>query len=362
MSANPEMTTSLSDDWPFNQGELTAGLRRHTGDPSLQITNFNQFDMDHKRPGLGRLRGIQLKARGALGEHNFKLILKEPQNSARAGMVQDGIREVSVYAHLADHIPVRVPAMYAYQPDGEWFVMGALPEGRSQATWNVAEYLLAIDQLVALHDRFWGLSEFLEVYRWLRRPLKGDLDIHHQAAASGLKALSSRDALNRISEDADLLLAIEDSLKNIPELTDQLIGAPATLLHGDYWPGNIYVHKDGSLTVLDWEQASIGPGILDLVIFLQKSHWWFDPLPLSNDEIIEHYRMRMRAANNFHWPDEAWNRLWDAALEWGFVSGWVDLLAFIPDAVLDERLDPMNDLLITPYKKAVLRRQQRSGK
>ena len=67
--------------------------------------------------------------------------------------------------------------------------------------------------------------------------------------------------------------------------------------------------------------------------------------------------MRMRAANGFHWPDEAWNRLWDAALEWAFVSGWVDLLAYIPDTMLDERLPQMKALLFEPYIAAVDRRQ-----
>jgi thiamine kinase-like enzyme len=359
MNASSPSIPSIQD-WPFNRGELTAGLRRHTGDPSLRIESLEANDLQDTRPGLGRLRGLHVTAEGTLGAQQFNLVVKQAQNRARAGIVQNGIREVSVYAHLADHLPMRVPPVYAYQPDGEWLVMGALPSERDQKHWTAAEYLLAIDQLVALHDRFWGLSEFLEVYRWLRRPLEGDLDVYQQAAESGLLALNRETAGNRISSDTDLLTAIEETLAALPELSEELHSIPATLLHGDYWPGNIHVHKDGSLTVLDWEQTAIGPGILDLVSFLQNSHWFLDPLPLSDEEMIEHYRMRLRAANGQHWPDADWARQWDAAQQWAFVAGWVDLLATIPDAVLDERLPEMDRLLFTPFKEANARYQGRT--
>ncbi|NIN93720.1 MAG: phosphotransferase, partial [Anaerolineae bacterium] len=47
--------------------------------------------------------------------------------------------------------------------------------------------------------------------------------------------------------------------------------APNTLLHGDYWPGNIAVLGDQRQIVYDWQLAGVGPGVIDLLVFVNKS-------------------------------------------------------------------------------------------
>ncbi|MBI3159030.1 MAG: phosphotransferase [Chloroflexi bacterium] len=359
------MTENLTDNpavlpgerpWPFSRAELTASLRRRSGDPSLTLANLAEHDIPGRRPGVGRLRGLHAEAEGALGKAAFDLVVKEPLGPTRAGTADSGLREVSIYTALADHLPVRIPRLAAYHPGGEWLVMELLAGGRPPETWRATDYLLATDQLVALHDRFWGLGEDLAVYQWLLRPLDAELNIHVSAAESGAFKIADIKNRNRFRRDKELQGIIKRILTNIEAVTAPLRAAPATLLHGDYWPGNIHVHADGSLSVYDWEKAAVGPGVLDLLHFLLTSRWHFEPLPIPAAELAAHYRGRIELANGQRWRDPQWQELWDSALLWTFVLDWVELLAEVPDALLDERLPQLEELLFQPVREAAGRR------
>lgn len=339
--------------WAFTRAELTAGLRRHTGDPSLTITYLEEREITQRRPAIGRLRGLEVKTEGVTGKHQFDFVLKEPQGSTRAGAAGVGLREVSVYLVLGDHLPVRIPPVIASHPKGEWLILHHLGAGRRPESWKAADYLLATDQLVALHDRFWNLGEDLAIYPWLARPLDLDANIHLQAAKAGAERLSEKDAPDTLREDKELVQGINKIIDNLDTITHHLTNLPGTLLHGDFWPGNVHVHPNGSLTVFDWEEASIGPGILDLLGFIQGSAWWFTPLPLSPQEIITHYRQRMAQNNTHTWTDEEWEKDWDYALLWTFVSGWVDRLARIPQSLVTTRLKALEQVIFNPVKIAV---------
>ena len=342
--------------WAFTKAELTAGLRRHTGDPTLTITKLEEQEITQRRPAIGKLRGLAVETEGTTGERSFDLVIKEPQGSTRTGTAGAGLREVSVYLVLGDHLPVRIPKMIASHPKGAWLVVDHLPKGRRQEQWQMADYLLATDQLVALHDRFWGLGYDLATYTWLAKPLDSDVNILVQAAKSGAEKLSQKESPAQLREDKDLINGVNKIISSIDTITSQLHNLPATLLHGDYWPGNIHVHTNGSLTVYDWEQAAIGPGILDLVTFVQASTWWFSPLPIDPKDIITHYRQRLAHAGAHKWKNADWEAAWDYALLWTFATGWVDLLARIPDSLLSTRLELMETVLFTPLKAAVERR------
>jgi aminoglycoside phosphotransferase (APT) family kinase protein len=50
-------------------------------------------------------------------------------------------------------------------------------------------------------------------------------------------------------------------------------GNPPTLLHGDYWPGNV-LWKHGQLAgVIDWEDAALGDPLIDLALSRQEIVW-----------------------------------------------------------------------------------------
>ncbi len=342
--------------WAFSTAELTAGLRRFTGDHTLIIVEIKDQELPHRRPSVGRIRGLSVTCDSTSGSREFFLVLKEPQGATRVGMIGAGRREVSLYTNLADQIPIGIPKLLAAHPDGDWLVLNLLPGGCEPERWTANDYLEATDQLVVLHDRFWGLGSDLVVYPWLARPLDADLEIIKKAASISFQHLAEKSSTNILTRDSELLLVFNRMVQHTDKIAASLRSEPTTLLHGDYWPGNINVYADESQIVYDWQHTAIGPGILDLVKFIQTSHWWFDPLPLENIEIITRYRSGIAKASGYNWEDDTWSILWDYAFLWTFISNWIGLLETIPNPLLHTRFSQLEDLWLKPIRTIVSRR------
>ena len=342
--------------WAFTRAELTAGLRAFTGDPTLNISNIEEKDIPNRRPAVGRIRGLTVSCQALSGNKVFNLTLKEPQGTTRTGTAGAGRREVLFYRSLAGQLPVRVPQLLAAHPEGEWLVLNMLPEGIQPEQWSASNYLFAIDQLAVLHDRFWGLGEDLGTYAWLARPLGADYGIYLRAAYTGMRKLVEKVTSNLITRDPHIIKMLKSLVEHASEIAAALRASPTTLLHGDYWPGNMVVYPDSTLTVYDWQQAAIGPGVLDLFHFIHASQWYFTDLPISPEEIVTHYRNNLENCCGQRWEDVEWAALWDYALLWTFLSSWVDLLASIPASVLQARFPQMNMLWLEPVEAAMQRR------
>ncbi|RPI24677.1 MAG: hypothetical protein EHM70_21000, partial [Chloroflexota bacterium] len=227
------------------------------------------------------------------------------------------------------------------------------PGGLDPKSWTTDDYMLAIDHLVALHDRFWNLGIDLSNYTWLGRPLESDLNFYIRAADSGLQNLTGKPANNHFGDDTDFIRALQDLLKHAERVAASLKTLPSTFLHGDYWPGNLFIYPDGSLVAYDWQQAGIGPGILDLVNFIQRSLWWYERLPVSPADLIQRYRDQLQQSSGFTIDDSQWETLWNHALLWNFLTDWIGLLADIPDPVLQTRYHLFRTVWIEPVKHAV---------
>jgi len=345
----------LTQEWPFSQSELAAGLRRYTEDPSLTIRDLQAGEIHSRRPAVGKLRGIHVETAGSAGKQNFELVLKQTQGSTRTGAAGAGLREKSIYQTLKEHLPVHLPELIAAHSRGEWLVMAHLPAGRLPEKWTAADYLLAAEQLAILHDRFWGLDEHLSVYPWLEQPVNSDRDIYLQAARTDAARLA-QNTNGILNQQTDIVSITEKIIGNIDEITDQLQNSPATLLHGDYWPGNILIEKNCQLTVFDWEDAAIGPAVLDLLRFLQGSCWHFAPLPIPADEIISHYRSHLAQAGSHTFTEQEFELAWDYSVLWTFVGGWAGRLANTPDSLLPMRLSALEEVLFSPLRAAFSRR------
>lgn len=341
--------------WPFTQAELTAGLRAHNGDPTLTISDMEACSIPNKRPSLGRIRGLQVTCQTINGEKVFQIVIKEPQGTTRAGMAGAGRRELLFYRNLAVQLPVRVPQLLAAQPDGDWLVFNMLPEGHLPERWSAEDYLLATQQLAVIHDRFWSLGEDLAAYVWLSRPLDGDFPIYMRASYTGIRRLVDKVTSNLITNNAMLLKMLRKLVENADLIVNALRGSPTTLLHGDYWPGNIHLRTDRTLTVYDWQQAGIGPGILDLFQFIQSSRWYFGELPLSVEQITDHYRLNLEESCGYTWKEDEWHRMWDHAFLWTFMCNWVDMLANIPASVLQARYAQMQEIWLIPLLATIER-------
>jgi hypothetical protein len=352
-------TQPLIDDprpWAFTRAALTAGLRAYTNDSSLVINNLHEMTIPWRRASIGRIRGLNAACDSADGKQFFRLVVKEPQGATRAGTAGAGLREVFFYRTLSEQLPVQVPRLLASHPDGDWLIMEMLPLERKPEKWTADDYELAIKQLVSLHDRFWGLGSDLVVYPWLARPLATDYAIYIQAASTGVRKLADNPATNLLVRDPKLIGMITRLVEHADKIAIALRNAPATLLHGDYWPGNITLSTDNLFFVYDWQQASIGPGILDLLHFIQASQWYFDPLPITPQELITSYRSQVAKASHYHWGDAEWDELWDYALLWNFLTNWVDMLVNIPAPVLQTQYLHLRSLWLDPVSAAVDRR------
>lgn len=341
--------------WAFRNAELTAGLRRFTGDPTLTIQQLQEQPIVDSRPSVARLRGLRVLCEGSTGKREFSLVLKEAQQqgNTRAGTINAGRREILFYQHLAEHLPVRTPRLFAADADGEWLLMNLLPPARAPQDWRTEDYCLATDQLVVLHDRFWGLGNDLRVYAWLARPLDADFQVHVNVAEQAVQQLSAALPQGNRQNHQEIIQLLARITANANHIAETLNHAPQTLLHGDYWPDNLHIFEDGSITVYDWQQVGIGPAVLDVVTFIQNSLWRLEPLPISAEELVAYYRAGVRRFMGYVWQDEDWQKQWDYALLWSFIVNWVDILSSMPQALMQTRIEALERIWLQPIRRAV---------
>jgi len=342
--------------WPFSRADITAGLRRRVGDTSLQVTGLNSFTIPDQRPSIGRVRGIVVAYQAQSGTGECRLVVKEPRGTTRTGLAGAGRREVGVYRSLAPHLPMATPSLVAASPSGDWLILEALTQEKTPDDWEAADYRKAVEALAQLHDRFWGLGEDLGTYTWLSRPLEADFDVHMAVAAQSLERIVEKGQPGSVAGAAARIQVLSTLIEQAEDVVAPLRDQPSTLLHGDYWPGNIAVVSQGEQIAYDWQQTGVGPGVIDLLTFVNMSSWWFSPLPLASEEMIEIYRSELDDRLGITWDEESWSRQWDHALMWRFLQEWIDLLAILPDPLLEARAGLLDEIWLDPVAQAVARR------
>ena len=342
--------------WPFARADIIAGLRRYLGDQSIQVREVQALKMTHRRPSIGRVRGIRAEYQGSHGARTCRLVVKEPQGATRTGLAGAGRREVGVYQSLTAQLPLSTPALVAAAPNGDWLLLEALTPVRDASQWLAADYRTAMDSLVSLHDRFWGLGEDLDAFPWLSRPIEADFEIHVAAAAQAIERIVAAGEPAALAQAPERMHVLARLTTQAEQVVGPLRRQTSTLLHGDYWPGNIAVLRNKSQVVYDWQLAGVGPGIMDLLVFITKSEWWFGELPVRRDAIIRQYRRGLRERLGIEWGKEEWDELWDHALMWRFLQEWVDLLAASPSSILETRAEQLDRIWLHPVARAVGRR------
>jgi hypothetical protein len=342
--------------WPFSRADITAGMRRRQSDTSLQVTVLSAYSIPDQRPSIGRVRGVIVGYEGATGSGECHLVVKEPRGTTRTGLAGAGRREVGVYRSLAPHLPMRTPALVAASPSGDWLVLEAISPGISPEAWRPDDYRRAIESLAQLHDRFWGLGEDLGTYTWLSRPLEADFDIHLAIAEQSLERIVEKGSAGSLAGAPARVELLATLIGQASAVVEPLREQPSTLLHGDYWPGNIAITDAGEQITYDWQQTAVGPGVIDLLTFVNMSGWWFNPLPLAREEMVEIYRAELEERLGISWDEESWARQWDHALMWRFLQEWIDLLAVVPDPLLEARAGLLDRIWLDPVAQAVDRR------
>ena len=343
-------------NWPFSFSDLTAGLRKHFDDATLAVDDVQPTTLPFQKPAIGRVRGLGVRYRSRKGSETIALVVKEPVGSTRIGLAGVGRREVGVYRHLAPQLPLRMPAFIAGSPHGDWLILEAIVTGRSASHWGKQVFFDALDGLIRLHDRFWSLREDLANFPWLGRPLEGDFDVHLTAASNAIERIVRQGAPATLANSPDRVAMLKRLTERAVAIAGPLRLEAATLLHGDYWPGNIALDRDDRLIVYDWQLTGIGPPVLDLLTFVKKTEWWYPGAPVSSSEIVQHYRQGLGRLQGQTWNDDTWDTLWDHALMWRFLQEWLDLLAAIPESLLAASAEQLDRVWLDPVAAALTRR------
>jgi hypothetical protein len=302
------------------------------------------------------VRGLLVDITGRKGEASLRLAVKEAVGTTRIGLAGVGRREAGVYRYLVPQMPMRAPRLVAASPAGHWLILEAIPPGKNPARWNRGDYKTALGALAELHDRFWGLGDDLGSFPWLSRPIDADFDVHLAAAAHAIEQVVEHGSPASIARAPARLEMLSRLTARAGEIVAPLRDQPYTLLHGDYWAGNIAAQSDGAQIVYDWQLTAVGPVVLDLVAFFKKSEWWFGALPIPASELVQLYRREFARRPGHTWSDEEWDRLWDHALLWRFVQEWLDLLAAIPEALLVTSAEQLDRVWLDPVEASIQRR------
>jgi hypothetical protein len=171
--------------------------------------------------------------------------------------------EVRFYREIAPVVGVRVPFCYRASDDDS----GTLLELEDLSAWNPGADPVAAARLLGGMHRRWA-GEAPERWPWLR-PLGAGVDLVEQLFARTWPGLARRGGLPpqvasfgaRMAEPGQVTAAER-----------AIAGAgPLTLIHGDAQACNMRTGPGGEIALLDWEDVSAAPGLLDLAWLLTAS-------------------------------------------------------------------------------------------
>lgn len=337
-----------------------AGLRRYLAASSLRLLAITPVPLPDTFPGATatasgtRLTAISVGVHIDGQDQSLPLVLKEPPVSRGRVLRAVGQREYGVYRRLAPHLPLLVPGLVAGDEIEGWLVLEVLTGLRPAHEWTADDYAEAVLNLAALHDRFWGLAADLANFPWLARPLDADYADTVVAASEALQTLMMQERLPQLKR-AGWYELFARCVHSADVITAPLRAEPATLIHGDYWPGNIARPLDGRQIVFDWQLAGIGPAVLDLVGFVQSVRMRLQPA-LPVEDIVALYRERCRALIRPSWDDDYFQHLWDHGLMWLFIARWLGRLATITPEAYDAMHARFSAVWLEPLAAAAQRR------
>lgn len=239
--------------------------------------------------------------------------------------------EALLYRLYGDPPGTAMPACRYAHIDGDesWIVLDDVPDHFPPNVWAPAQVESIVASLARLHAAHWGqaTTDFNEgwdaaepivphfllrsegPYRWedLQRKDPGLFDegplaiiSRHAARNAGRLAPLFLRAAKGLVVMRDLggwpgvfgeshLAAVSDLLDDPVPMLAPLLDLPVTLNHGTPHPGHWRLTLFGETYLIDWSEAQVGPGILDLVAFLEGF-----PLVIEPDPATSGIRLRPR--------------------------------------------------------------------
>jgi hypothetical protein len=214
--------------------------------------------------------------------------------------------------------------------DRDWVLMEALPQEGiwPRAFWTAEHYRMALAALAEMHARWWDRPPSADDYPWVWMPTGAHTRELLEDARAALLEIEAAEWREKFFT-REMLRAWMGVVDDPSGLLDILSGVPQTLIHGDYWPGNIAMRPDGP-AVFDWQQVGVGPAAYDLACFHASSRWWFGRLPLTLIEMRSHYMACLSERLGYHVDRYIFDMGMDAARAWRFAVLW-------PGAIVEHR-------------------------
>lgn len=235
------------------------------------------------------------------GDENVSLIIKQVAERGRALSVQLGLaREALFYRDFLDRLPPRsVPKIYYTQGDPATGAKIVVMEDLSGLTVDSAVYFgpgsphcwnkdvaaqvarapaaaaevaeTTFRAMAKIHARFWKDQDLLaDDKQWLRGQqwVQGKGRDSWEASQGLVRSIWETADKTAIKWDPLLKDTVDKAIRGISweaQLERLHSNGQWTLVHGDFWPGNVMlVIKDKSIRLLDWEMCGIGSGPQDL--------------------------------------------------------------------------------------------------
>ena len=182
------------------------------------------------------------------------------------------------------------------------------------------QHAVLIDAMAQLHASTWGMTDEVGLTpaasRWRAFSPAFARRESERGPLSGVPA-SLAPMWDRLAEvDPATHRVLLDLVENPTPLIAGLAGTPQALVHGDFKGGNLGLHPDGRVVLVDWAFPGIEAPCVDLAWYLAVN---CDRIPESKELTIERYRTSLQS----HGIDTSgW---WDRQLPLGLLGGAVQM-------------------------------------
>lgn len=341
----------------------------------VDISNETRKAGDNAKDGATLRIAMTGKDTGAGGQENKTLVIKQVPEQGRTLSVQLGLaREALFYHHFSSNLPREsTPKIYYscgnFETGEKCIIMedvqdavdsGILFGPGNPNNWNrnlrdmISKFgwndgnspppgsrevaLVTFREIAKIHARFWkndmellgSDKTWLRGQEWLQGKGRGSWEASQNLVRTfwqtHLEAETNSDE-PIIQWDANVRKAVEKAVTGISweaQLKRLNVEGHYTLVHGDFWPGNVLwmTNETNKIKLLDWEMVGLGSGPQDLGQYVISN---MDPAERRGceRELIEDYHQELRK----HTIDCSFGYCW-REYQVGGVERWLWFLVY----------------------------------
>jgi aminoglycoside phosphotransferase (APT) family kinase protein len=217
--------------------------------------------LDRRPLDIGGSHRKELVTSSIAGSPPLKMLVKHGAGQAhRSHGHYKGVEyEGEIYADVLKPLGASVAALYGYEPG----------TGSTDA-WVAIEYLEGALRVNRVPDPWAmpGAARWIGALQRRAEPLVGGLPPRVHRYDSRYYAGWARRASRFGAEFADDPAALSQLCQTFVESAPMLAARTPTLVHGEYYPGNVLA-VDGAIRPVDWESAAMGLGEIDIAMLIE---------------------------------------------------------------------------------------------